>query len=75
MEHIHLNNQQAINLLLFGYTFINNVKMFKIKRFDSRLEADKNRQPGEITAETKTAAFILSTEQSESLVCKSVMAF
>ena len=59
-DRLILDNSQAIDLAVFGYIHHNGRTLYRRKRFDSRLQADRELQTGEVIAETRTAAFILT---------------
>lgn len=76
IEKIWLENIQCIDLAAFGYTTIKGKMLFKKKRFDSVIDAKKQLlDKGDIIAECKTAAFILSPNQNESVKVMSSLSF
>jgi putative IMPACT (imprinted ancient) family translation regulator len=66
INRIILDNSQAIELATFGFTKVNGQIMFKMKRFDTFLQAINDCKAGEMVAETNTAAFILSPSNKHS---------
>lgn len=67
LEKIILDNSQAIDLTVCGCLPLLGHTYFKRKRFDTRLQAENELLPGEIIAETQTAAFVLTPNHRHSV--------
>lgn len=65
MKRNILSDHEACLFACTGFFDLKGQRYFKKKRFNTRLVAEKELQPGEVIIETRIAAFIMTQEQTE----------
>lgn len=70
-ENTWLDNSQCIELAVLGFINIHGQVLFKKRRYNTVLQAEEFKKPGDVVAESRTAVFILNPDQRKATAADS----